>query len=375
VPHAMFSALVVASALAFQPAAGPAARRLTKATSYHRSTIDSRSAPLVLAASDGSDRPSLEGEKLGVALIAVAVGYGLGAAGVTPMGILAAPGAIANSPIFQKAAKKAVGGGLSGAVAGVVQVLTLMWLRTTMNYQYRYGSGTFEAMKALYKQGGIPRFYQGVSFAIFQTPLSRFGDTAANTGVLELLAMTTWGADIPIAFKTALASGAGSLWRIGITPLDTLKTTLQVEGPEAYKQLSAKIKREGPTVLYQGAIANAVASFVGSYPWFFTFNLAMRWLPAATPGDLFMKLVRSAAAGVIASFVSDVFSNFLRVLKTTRQTSAESIGYREAAAQIIEKDGILGLFTRGLGTRVITNAIQASLFSIVWKYLEGRMNA
>jgi len=371
----MFSALVVASALAFQPAAGPAARRLTKATSYHRSTIDSRSAPLVLAASDGSDRPSLEGEKLGVALIAVAVGYGLGAAGVTPMGILAAPGAIANSPIFQKAAKKAVGGGLSGAVAGVVQVLTLMWLRTTMNYQYRYGSGTFEAMKALYKQGGIPRFYQGVSFAIFQTPLSRFGDTAANTGVLELLAMTTWGADIPIAFKTALASGAGSLWRIGITPLDTLKTTLQVEGPEAYKQLSAKIKREGPTVLYQGAIANAVASFVGSYPWFFTFNLAMRWLPAATPGDLFMKLVRSAAAGVIASFVSDVFSNFLRVLKTTRQTSAESIGYREAAAQIIEKDGVLGLFTRGLGTRVITNAIQASLFSIVWKYLEGRMDA
>ena len=122
-------------------------------------------------------------------------------------------------------------------------------------------------------------------------------------------------------------------------------------------------------------ISRKVASFVGSYPWFFAFNLAMRWLPAATPGDLLAKLLRSAAAGVIASFVSDVCSNFLRVLKTTRQTSAETIGYREAIKQIVDKDGVIGLFTRGLGTRVLTNALQASLFTVVWKYLEGRMNA
>ena len=88
---------------------------------------------------------------------------------------------MASSPILRKAAKKALGGGLSGALAGVVQVLTLMWLRTTMNYQYRYGTGTGSALKALWAQGGIARFYQGVQFAIFQTPLSRFGDTAAST--------------------------------------------------------------------------------------------------------------------------------------------------------------------------------------------------
>ena len=101
----------------------------------------------------------------------------------------------------------------------------------------------------------------------------------------------------------------------------------------------------------------------------------MRWLPAAAPGVLLQRLVRSAVAGIIASFVSDVVSNFLRVLKTTRQTSPTTIGYREAAQQIVAKEGLLGLFTRGLGTRVLTNAIQASLFSVVWKYLEGRMNA
>ena len=40
-----------------------------------------------------------------------------------------------------------------------------MWLRTTMNYQYRYGTSTKEAMKKLYEEGGIARFYQGVPLA------------------------------------------------------------------------------------------------------------------------------------------------------------------------------------------------------------------
>ena len=323
---------------------------------------------------DGSteDKPSFQGQRAGVAIIAVLIGYTLGAAGVTPATLWLGPGAIMANPIFQKAASKTFRGGLSGALAGVIQVLTLMWLRTTMNYQYRNGGTTGGAVRALWAEGGVPRFYQGVQFAIFQTPLSRFGDTAANTGVLELLAMVPWGVHLPLGVKTACASAAGSLWRILITPIDTLKTTLQVEGKKGYRQLQAKIAAEGPTVLYQGALANALASFVGSYPWFFAFNLAMRWLPAAAPGVLLQRLVRSAVAGIIASFVSDVISNFLRVLKTTRQTSPTTLGYREAAQQIIDKEGLLGLFTRGLGTRVLTNALQASLFTVVWKYLEAR---
>ena len=38
------------------------------------------------------------------------------------------------------------------------------------------------------------------------------------------------------------ASAAGSLWRILITPIDTLKTTLQVEGPKGYRQLQDKAR-------------------------------------------------------------------------------------------------------------------------------------
>lgn len=100
--------------------------------------------------------------------------------------IPAVPAAVPSmQEILAKAGRKALGGGISGALAGVLQVTSLMWLRTTMNYQYRFGTSTGEALRTLYSQGGMGRLYQGLPFALVQTPLSRFGDTAANTGVVR----------------------------------------------------------------------------------------------------------------------------------------------------------------------------------------------
>jgi hypothetical protein len=39
--------------------------------------------------------------------------------------------------ILDKAVQRAIGGGLSGAMAMAVQVVTLIPMRTTMNYQYQ----------------------------------------------------------------------------------------------------------------------------------------------------------------------------------------------------------------------------------------------
>lgn len=64
--------------------------------------------------------------------------------------------------------------GLSGAFAGAVQVLLLMWLRTTMSHQHKYGHSLQHTMTDLYRHGGIRRFYKGVEFAIIQAPLSKF---------------------------------------------------------------------------------------------------------------------------------------------------------------------------------------------------------
>mmetsp|Transcript_43006 Transcript_43006/g.71476 ORF Transcript_43006/g.71476 Transcript_43006/m.71476 type:complete len:419 (+) Transcript_43006:79-1335(+) len=276
------------------------------------------------------------------------------------------------SEILSKASRKALGGGVSGALAGVFQVLMLMWLRTTMNYQYRNGGSTKEALAALYVEGGVSRFYRGVGFALVQTPLARFGDTAANSGVLAFLAASD--STLPIGLRTALASGAASLWRIGLTPIDTLKTTMQVKGSSGVEQVKQKVSAEGPSVLYQGALANAAASFIGNYPWYLTFNALNEALPLAPDDDLKLKLIRSACLGISAAAVSDCISNSIRVLKVTRQTSERTIGYKEAARQVIETDGWQGLLGRGLGTRLCTNALQAALFTVAWKLLEDLIN-
>ena len=70
---------------------------------------------------------------------------------------VAAAAAVDFPTILQRASKKALGGDKSGALAGVTQVLLLMWLRTTMNYQYRYGASTKEALDTLWSEGGVRR--------------------------------------------------------------------------------------------------------------------------------------------------------------------------------------------------------------------------
>ena len=63
--------------------------------------------------------------------------------------------------------------------------ITLRWMRTTVNFQYRYGMTTLQALKHLYAEGGVLRFYRGVGPALIQGPLSRFGDTASNAGIVK----------------------------------------------------------------------------------------------------------------------------------------------------------------------------------------------
>jgi hypothetical protein len=116
-------------------------------------------------------------------------------------------------------------GGTAGAVAMGANVACLMWMRTTVNYQYRNGGTFFGALSTLYADGGIPRFYRGVLPALIQGPLSRFGDTAANTGVLTLLNNVETTKDLNVGIKTACASFGAAVFRIFLMPVDTIKVS------------------------------------------------------------------------------------------------------------------------------------------------------
>ena len=255
---------------------------------------------------------------------------------------------------------EAISSGLPGMAAMSIQVTSLMWLRTTLNYQYRYGGKMTTAMKHLYQEGGLKRFYRGYTAAIIQAPLSRFGDTATNAAILTLLQPY----DIPIALKTAGASVAAGTFRIGLMPIDTIKTMMQVEGTHGFSTLKQKLKTQGPSVLYHGSLAASLATFVGHYPWFTTYNYLNSYLPRYNEKS--KQLMRNALIGFTASFISDICSNSIRVIKTTRQTSTNTQSYSQVIQEILQKDGYKGLFGRGLKTKILSNGIQGILFSVIW---------
>lgn len=110
-----------------------------------------------------------------------------------------------------------------------------------MNYQYRYGTTTTQAIVTLHEDGGWKRYYQGLSAALIQGPVSRFGDTAANAGILALLQSNIYLKNMPAFVQTIFASLAAAAFRMILTPIDTVKTTMQTQGKQGLQILRARV--------------------------------------------------------------------------------------------------------------------------------------
>ena len=269
-----------------------------------------------------------------------------------------------DNEILQKAYKKAIGNGVSSFAAMTIQISSLMWLRTTMNYQYRYGGSFTSTISTLYNQGGILRFYKGYPYALMMGPICRFSDTASNAFTLKYLE----NKDLPLSVKTLAGSTVASINRIFLMPIDTLKTSLQVNSNNGLIDIKNKIKINGFRTLYNGSTASVSATFLGHYPWFLTYNYLNETLPKKE--DKLYTLFRNGTIGFSSAVISDITSNSLRVIKTSKQTYSSDISYINLTKNIINKDGIKGLFGRGLKTRIITNGTQGIFFVVLWKYIE-----
>jgi hypothetical protein len=142
-----------------------------------------------------------------------------------------------------------------------------------------------------------------------------------------------------------------------------------VDSNEGFRNLMKRVKEGKIGVLYTGSIATAVSAIVGHYPWFVCYNslkqaeVLSRMIPS--------QLLRNAAIGLVASIVSDAVVNVFRVIKTTKQAigSKHDISYGETIRMIMAVDGWRGLFGRGLRTRIIANALQSVLFTVIWRGL------
>lgn len=200
--------------------------------------------------------------------------------------------------------------------------------------------------------------------ALLQGPLCRFGDTAANEGVLVLLA--AYG--LPLWLKTAVGTLAACTWRAALTPLDTLKLVLEVDGfTVGLVLLRRRVALHGVSSFFAGAVGVGITAAVSHWPWFTVNNVLRRRLaPAASrTGELW----RSALIGFVATLCSDVAANPMRVLKATVQTAEQPLSYSAAAAAVAAKDGHLALLTRGLVAKICANALQGVVFSVLWTQL------
>ena len=172
--------------------------------------------------------------------------------------------------------------------------------------------------------------------------------------------------DLSVGIKTVAASGSAAMFRIFLMPIDTVKTTMQVTGK--FSNVVSKVKANGIPVLYHGSLASASATFVGHYPWFFTYNYLSEKLPKQD--TQLGELGRRAIMGFCSSAVSDTCSNSIRVVKVYKQSSTEAITYPQVVRNVIAESGLRGLFFRGLETKILANGMQGILFSILWKKFE-----
>ncbi|PIL27104.1 hypothetical protein GSI_10244 [Ganoderma sinense ZZ0214-1] len=207
--------------------------------------------------------------------------------------------------------------GLSCTAANVLQFLVLVLLRTIMNYRNSA-----------------------------QDSLPRFGDTAANIGVLVLLRWNRYIKVLLVSFMTSTEAG----FRLVFMPVPLRRSCRWTRRREwsscvlgyvlPQNLLHLTVAYTGTTVGY-GAIETAAAGLTGHYLWFRTYNYLDEILPA--PTCVSRKLLRQAAIGFASSVVSDSASNSLHAVMTYRQVHEPRIGYVAAAKAVIAEHGLGGL--------------------------------
>jgi hypothetical protein len=67
--------------------------------------------------------------------------------------------------------------------------------------------------------------------------------------------------------------------------------------------------------------------------------------------------------------VCDLLTNWIRVVKTTKQTLIQPLSYLQTVRLILNTAGLHGLFFRAMWTRMLVNGLQSMMFTVLWKYL------
>ena len=244
--------------------------------------------------------------------------------------------------------------GISGGIAGSIQLSSLYWLRTMIKYQYVYPINICTSFRKLYGSPDRLRFFRGFSPSIIKVGLGKVGEAS----LINYFTPTQNNKLEQSIYSAVSITGWKLLWM----PFDTVGNCYQVNGKNGYYIIRNKIKVHGYSTLWSGSLAYLHISLVNYTIWIYMYHQLSQYLPQTWNQD-----VRNGTIGLGATFCSDIIINPVRVMKTNIQSSPIKINYSDIYQSIMKKK--MGYF-RGLKTKMLFNCFNSALYVILWKRLD-----
>jgi hypothetical protein len=237
---------------------------------------------------------------------------------------------------------------VSCLTATTIQGGALFWIKPLIKSQYVYGGTLKDSFRFLKNDGGLLRFYRGFLPAILKSGIGRTSDITIYTEISKKYNNNNY-------FSSLLSGSLSAVVKIAILPLDTLSNVYQVHGADGYKHINGN--------LYRGALAYGAIQCISSSSWLLSYSKIKDL-------DLFEnKNMNYLFTGFTCSLITDTIVNPIRVIKTNKQAFSTERSYLDIITNMIkDKEG--SGFYRGYKTRLAYNAINGSLFVLLWQNLE-----
>jgi solute carrier family 25 carnitine/acylcarnitine transporter 20/29 len=265
---------------------------------------------------------------------------------------------------------------IAGSVAGLTIVLTGHPLDTIKIRMQVLQTGFRKTTKNLLKKEGFLALYKGVRSPMYSTPFTASITFASYESANRVLGTKPGDSK---TLSATLLSGlwAGFVFANIITPIDLIKTKLQMEGvgdtvksTKVSKMVKRTVRNEGVKGLYRGlgiTFFRDIPYFTAQFAMFEAAKQALEPVFGSSP-------ITSFGAGALAVLSSWVISYPQDVIKTRIQCSRKKTKIKEAMREIYSIRGLKG-FWKGLSPcimrAVITGAVRFVSYEKCQEFLSG----
>ncbi len=218
-----------------------------------------------------------------------------------------------------------------------------------------YGKGGVAVTRSLYKgfwSSGIYKLLARMMVFGGQQPVAAYLNKEIHPATLSSMVMIN-----------ALAGGCVAAMQVVLTPLDAIKIKKQNGDLRSIGQIVC----DEQAALFKGASATLLRNVPGAIVQFSVWSAVNAWLSEqSTPS-----FSHHCLASILGALAAVVITNPQDVVKTMIQTRNGSVCTSGVAREAYQQLGMHGLFTRGLGMRLLTAgpkfALPLMLTGYMWK--------